>query len=162
LVSSHPDGVRRTSHGAPSINSCDKLSCSFRNKPFLTTLVTVMSRVGWPRAAVAAAFGLADELFLSWFRSLNAARNICAHHARCWNRELGYATLLPQKNKFPAWHGESTEEYSYWHNFNDLSPSAGSDYPYKPMDQRVETLFAEYPDIPLQDPPQPVRHALRI
>jgi abortive infection bacteriophage resistance protein len=28
------------------------------------------------------------------------ARNICAHHSRFWNRELGYAPLLPNKNKF--------------------------------------------------------------
>jgi abortive infection bacteriophage resistance protein len=50
--------------------------------------------------SVAQDYGLADELFLSWFRSLNAARNICAHHARLWNRELGYApqsSIAPEK-----------------------------------------------------------------
>ena len=44
---------------------------------------------------VSAEYGLAHELFLSWFRSLNAARNICAHHSRFWNRELGYKPELP-------------------------------------------------------------------
>jgi len=54
------------------------------------------------KRTIAAEYGLADELFMSWLRSLNAARNICAHHCRFWNCEFGYALLLPQKNKFPS------------------------------------------------------------
>ena len=34
---------------------------------------------------VATEYELADELFLLWFMSLNAARNIRAHHSRLWN-----------------------------------------------------------------------------
>jgi abortive infection bacteriophage resistance protein len=28
------------------------------------------------------------DLFVSWIRSMNHVRNICAHHARLWNRVL--------------------------------------------------------------------------
>jgi abortive infection bacteriophage resistance protein len=55
---------------------------------------------------VAQHFGLADKLLVSWLQSLYAVRNICAHHARLWNRQLGNAPVKPQKNKFPAWHHE--------------------------------------------------------
>jgi abortive infection bacteriophage resistance protein len=101
---------------------------------------------------IAAEYGLADELFRSWFRSLNAARNICAHHSRFWNRELGYKPDLPQKNKFPAWHGESKLKNSRSgiilmicrHMLALITPTSQ-------WSGRVESLFAEYPDIPLQD-----------
>lgn len=48
---------------------------------------------------VAAEYGFPDELVWSWLRSLNAARNLCAHHARFWNRVLGYPPMLPHRTK---------------------------------------------------------------
>jgi hypothetical protein len=32
------------------------------------------------------------------------SRNICAHHGRLWNRELGVKPLLPSERKHPDWH----------------------------------------------------------
>lgn len=40
------------------------------------------------RRAVAARYGVTPEVFPSWLRSLADTRNICAHHARLWNRTL--------------------------------------------------------------------------
>lgn len=37
----------------------------------------------------------------SWFHSLTYVRNICAHHARLWNREFAIAPKLPERE--PAW-----------------------------------------------------------
>ena len=51
---------------------------------------------------VAAHFMMPDEQLMSWLRTLYAVRNICAHHSRLWNRVLGYAPGLPQKNKYPV------------------------------------------------------------
>src|SRR5436190_24312216 len=42
--------------------------------------------------------------FFSWLRSLNAIRNICAHHSRLWNRVLGDTPKLPSEHKHPVWH----------------------------------------------------------
>ncbi|MCE5248998.1 Abi family protein [bacterium] len=53
---------------------------------------------------VAAEYRIPDKVFKSWFISLNAVRNICAHHGRLWNRELGYKPLLPSERKYPEWH----------------------------------------------------------
>ncbi len=33
----------------------------------------------------------------SWFRSLSDLRNVCAHHARVWNREFGSRPEMPRK-----------------------------------------------------------------
>lgn len=97
---------------------------------------------------------MADELLLSWLRSLYALRNICAHHGRLLNRVLGYAPALPQKNKFPEWHliGEDGRRLINNERVGILililrfficriSPSSMWAY-------RVEQLFDEYPEIP--------------
>lgn len=106
---------------------------------------------------VAGHFGMPDELLLSWLRSLYAARNICAHHSRIWNRLLGYAPGLPHKNKHPEWHLENENGKKLitnnrcgmvliiCHQFlKRISPTSQ-------WQQRVNQLFAEYPEIPLGD-----------
>ncbi len=56
------------------------------------------------RREVAQHYRLPDEVLESWLRTLNAVRNICAHHGRLWNRELGYKPKLPNERKYPDWH----------------------------------------------------------
>lgn len=108
---------------------------------------------------VASHFGLPDALFISWLRSLYAARNICAHHSRFWNRELGYPPSLPNKNKFPDWHKQLKEEDGKMKNIlkNNrcgiiliiLRQMLATISPSSQWHLRVEELFNEYPDIPL-------------
>ena len=43
---------------------------------------------------------LPAPLLQSWLHSLTTIRNICAHHARLWNRELGIRPELPKKTSF--------------------------------------------------------------
>lgn len=38
-----------------------------------------------------------DTVLRSWFRTLSDLRNLCAHHARVWNREFGSFPLIPRK-----------------------------------------------------------------
>ena len=98
---------------------------------------------------VAEEYGLPDEVALSWLRSLNAARNICAHHSRFWNRTLGYPPQLPAPRKYPEWHGEPklrTDRSGIIlmmcrHLLRLISPTSR-------WHDRVEALFAEYPHIP--------------
>jgi abortive infection bacteriophage resistance protein len=39
--------------------------------------------------SVCASFGLPHPILISWLHSLNYIRNICAHHGRLWNRNVG-------------------------------------------------------------------------
>lgn len=104
------------------------------------------------KQAVGGPWQIPDTLLLSWLTSLNAARNLCAHHARFWNRELGYPPLLPQPNKFPLWHGEHKLPnnrcgiilFICRHWLRLISPTSM-------WHERVEALFAEYPDVPMAD-----------
>jgi hypothetical protein len=47
-------------------------------------------------------FGWKFPLLKSWFRSLSDLRNLCAHHARVWNREFGSRPEMPRKIP-PQW-----------------------------------------------------------
>lgn len=53
---------------------------------------------------VAHEYRLPDRVLWSWLLTLNTVRNICAHHGRLWNRELGNKPMLPHPRKYPEWH----------------------------------------------------------
>lgn len=55
---------------------------------------------GLPKRDVAAAFGVSDTVFVSWLHTLVYVRNICAHHARLWNRILGIRPLMPRRPRY--------------------------------------------------------------
>jgi len=53
---------------------------------------------------IAAWFNVPDRVMFSWLRTLNEVRNVCAHHGRLWNRDLGNNLLLPNERKYPEWY----------------------------------------------------------
>lgn len=53
---------------------------------------------------VANIFEMPEAVLDSWLLTLNAVRNICAHHGRLWNRELGVKPFIPRINISPDWH----------------------------------------------------------
>jgi len=40
--------------------------------------------------------GFHPSLLVSWIHSMNFIRNVCAHHARLWNREIAISMKLPR------------------------------------------------------------------
>lgn len=62
---------------------------------------------GSPRSIqrdVADGFGVPDVVLESWLLTLNAVRNICAHHGRLWNRELGIQPKFPRPHASRDWY----------------------------------------------------------
>ena len=45
---------------------------------------------------IAQRYGLNRIVFASWLHTLAYVRNVCAHHARIWNRELGVQPSIPR------------------------------------------------------------------
>jgi abortive infection bacteriophage resistance protein len=56
------------------------------------------------RRSIAREYGVEDLILKSWLGALNVIRNVCAHHGRLWNRELGYKPYIPREQKYPQWH----------------------------------------------------------
>jgi hypothetical protein len=44
---------------------------------------------------IAVNLGVNATILKSWLKAFNSIRNICAHHSRLWNRELGIAIKIP-------------------------------------------------------------------
>lgn len=49
------------------------------------------------RKQIALPFGVHDTVFESWLLMFTTVRNICAHHGRLWNREIGTKPKIPDK-----------------------------------------------------------------
>jgi abortive infection bacteriophage resistance protein len=98
-----------------------------------------------------------EEVFESWLRALHAVRNICAHHARLWNRVLGVSPRIPRKNKNPDWH--IPVQFSNNRIFAILTILKylhDCTAPQSKWPQRMRELLDEYPDIPKADMGFPV------
>ncbi|MCW7468190.1 Abi family protein [Leptospira kanakyensis] len=50
------------------------------------------------RKPIADDLNLDTSVLLSWIRSLNGVRNMCAHHGRIWNRQFGDKPIIPRKD----------------------------------------------------------------
>ena len=46
---------------------------------------------------VASAFRVPAPVMISWLHALSFARNVCAHHARVWNRTFTISPMIPHK-----------------------------------------------------------------
>ncbi len=100
---------------------------------------------------IAGKFGLHPGVMGSWLHTLVYVRNICAHHARLWNRDLAIAPRLPDKD--PRWQtlnpSHSKRLASILFLLNSLMtklPSGGT--AAADWRSRVEALLAADPGVP--------------
>lgn len=98
---------------------------------------------------IAARFGVADKVLESWLGALNVIRNSCAHHARLWNRELGFRPMIPKKD--PCWHYpvEIPDDRIFGiltilkYLLDDIAPQSG-------WTARLAALQECYPSVPMR------------
>ena len=116
-------------------------------------LLTLFRGVETPiKQGIASAYGIPDRVLVSWMLALNHVRNVCAHHARLWNRVLGLKPMIPRPNKHPDWH--SPVRIGDDRIFGVLSILFYLLKQVAPKSQwktRLTDLLARYPDIPIQD-----------
>ncbi|GAB3465148.1 Abi family protein [Azotobacter salinestris] len=104
------------------------------------------------RKAIARRLGLVAPLLESWLHTLTTVRNICAHHARLWNRELGIRPELPKKPAFP-WPEQLRRPGAHNRMFpvlcilNHLMRQVS---PHTSWDRRLHDLLAEFPEVDLR------------
>lgn len=104
------------------------------------------------KKTVARSFDQTHEVFESWLLSLNTIRNICAHHARLWNRTLGMPPKIPRIHKHPEWHTPQSFAndrcYAILIIQKYLLRYAA---PQSRWSERLRALLGEYGDIPLHN-----------
>ena len=98
---------------------------------------------------IAHTYRIPDRVLISWLGSLNAVRNICAHHGRLWNRELGFRPLLPHARKYPQWHEPvAIETHRVFVILTILKHMISVIAPQSNWPGRIHALLEEFPDVP--------------
>jgi abortive infection bacteriophage resistance protein len=103
------------------------------------------------RRIIARQYGLEDKVLQSWLGALNVVRNICAHHGRLWNRELGFKPMIPRPNKYPQWQNPvkipNNRLFGILTILEYMRKRTASTSHWC---ERLKALFACYPEIPLK------------
>lgn len=94
-------------------------------------------------------FDMPPDIFCSWLHTINYVRNICAHHARLWNRTFN---IPPEKLHFAnhkvwlnnAETAQRSKVYYFLCMINFLLQTANPTSNFKP---RLLDLLAEYKDV---------------
>lgn len=93
-------------------------------------------------------YGVAFGVLESWLHSLNAIRNICAHHSRLWNRVIGVKPMIPDKD--PRWHSPVAVPIDrMFAILTILKYLLGYVAPQSLWPQRFQELLQRYSEIPL-------------
>jgi abortive infection bacteriophage resistance protein len=101
---------------------------------------------------VARMFDVSDEVLRTWLWSLNEVRNVCAHHCRLWNRDLGNKPTIPHAKHHPDWHApvEISNNRIFAvlticaHSLALLAPKSG-------WQHRLRNLLNQHPMVPIKN-----------
>jgi len=95
-------------------------------------------------------FGLSGETLGSWLHSLSYVRNICAHHARLWNIQLGVSPKdyeCPQGVTKRVWLENNSNCKRIYIILSIMIYLLNAINPGHFFKQELKKLFTEYPDI---------------
>lgn len=104
------------------------------------------------RKAIGQFMAVPAPLLDSWMHTLTVVRNICAHHARLWNRELGIKPEQPQQLHFPwpAYLHRGSQHTRIGVVLAMLHHLMRQVSPHTRWHLRLVELLDEYPEIPRQ------------
>lgn len=116
--------------------------------PFGFTLTMYRGVSEGVKKRIAAYYLIPDEVLSSWLRTLNVIRNICAHHGRLWNRELGVKPFIPRRAKYQQWHEPvAIPRNRIFGVLTILRYLLMITAPQSKRESRLLTLLNEYPEI---------------
>ncbi len=96
---------------------------------------------------IAHLFGLSDKVFASWLHSLVYVRNVCAHHARIWNRPMSIQPLFP-KNASATWIiNRQVGINRVFYALSMIIYLLNIINPRHTFKQKLENLFLKYPNV---------------
>lgn len=103
------------------------------------------------RSVIARRYGLHGPVLLSWLQTLNYVRNICAHHARLWNRDLAIRPTIPDEKNDRRWYGtRAISNKKLFVLLTLLQQLLNGIVPQTGWRTRLFNLFDRFPEIPLK------------
>lgn len=102
------------------------------------------------RKIIAQQLDVSGPLLESWLHTLTSVRNICAHHGRLWNRELGIKPELPKHSGFawPKYLRRGTQHTRVGVVLAAMHHLMQRVSPHTRWHQNLARLFDEFPEIP--------------
>lgn len=139
------DKYKREEHNLPLWMACELLT-------FGGTLTLFRNVEKEIKQSIAAKFGVADKVLESWLLTLNFIRNVCAHHARLWNRGMdNKEPAIPRVNKHPQWHTPvAIKPDRIFGVLTVLYYLLKQVAPQSHWRDRLIDLFDKHPDVPLK------------
>jgi abortive infection bacteriophage resistance protein len=99
------------------------------------------------KSDVAKAFGLSDKALESWLHSLVYIRNMCAHHARLWNRQVGIKPLFPRHTQHIWINTTNISNRRMYYILSIILYLLNVVNPNHTFKQKLESLFLKYPNV---------------
>jgi abortive infection bacteriophage resistance protein len=96
---------------------------------------------------IAKAFGLPDKALESWLHSLVYIRNMCAHHARLWNRQVGIKPLFPRHTQHIWINASNVSNRRMYYILSMTIYLLNVVNPTHTFKQKLENLFLKYPNV---------------
>lgn len=96
--------------------------------------------------AIAKEFGLPPKEFLSWLHTMNYVRNLCAHHARLWNRDFKIVPAMLKFSKTKEWisNPESVQRSKVYYFLCMINYLLQTVNPNTSFSIRLKELISEY------------------
>jgi abortive infection bacteriophage resistance protein len=102
---------------------------------------------GKDKRDIARSFGLPDVAFASWLHSIVYIRNVCAHHARIWNRPLSIQPLFPRSASNTWLANRQTGINRVYYILSMIIYLLNTVNPKHTFKQKLEDLFLKYPNV---------------
>jgi abortive infection bacteriophage resistance protein len=99
-----------------------------------------------PRKAVAYYFGIKETVLITWLHTLVYIRNICAHHARLWNKDLRVPVKLPKRTAGKWLSSPDIANDKVYIVLAIISYFLDTITPHHTFRQKVKDLLAKYSD----------------
>lgn len=102
---------------------------------------------GKDRNAIAKVYGLDEVNLTSFLHHLSIVRNLCAHHARLWNREFIFAWKLPRRNPLELLVNFNTADGKKLYNTLVMLAYLMDQINPHSWKKRLGKLFAKHPEV---------------
>jgi len=116
----------------------------FESVSFGTISFAYMNLTAPEFASVCGSYGLPHPVLVSWLHSINYIRNICAHHARLWNRECRIKPMIAR-----AFKADLTPNQRIYAQLVVMQIMLAKIAPGNHWAQKLRDLLAEHPALPL-------------
>jgi abortive infection bacteriophage resistance protein len=104
-------------------------------------------RAGIVKREIAKFFGLADSAFISWLHAFVYIRNVCAHHARLWNKTLQIQPLFPRKPQHAWLINRTVSNKRIYYVLSMIIYFLNTINPNHTFKLKLENLFLKYPNV---------------